>query len=59
MNDSLDSLRARIEELEIRIAHQEVTLDELTRQQLEQARLLRAQSEQMQRLEVKSLLWPE
>ena len=51
MNDSIDELRARIEELEIRLAHQDVAVEELTRQQLEQERLLREQAERMRRLE--------
>ena len=55
MSDSADDtvglLQARIEELEIRAAHQELTLDELTRQQLELERLLREQGERLQRLE--------
>lgn len=44
-------LRARVEDLEIRIAHQEVALEELTRSLLAQERLLREQSDTIQRLE--------
>lgn len=45
-------LRARIESLEIRSAHQEAALDELTRTLLDQERLLREQAALLSRLEV-------
>lgn len=44
-------LHARMVDLEIRIAHQEVTLEELTRSLLAQERQLREQSDTIQRLE--------
>lgn len=44
-------LLARIETLEIRIAHQEAAVDEMTRTLLEQERLLREQADTVRRLE--------
>lgn len=44
-------LQARVETLEIRIAHQEAAMDEMTRTLLEQERLLREQAETIRRLE--------
>ena len=44
-------LLARIEALEIRLAHQDAAVDELTRTLLEQERQLREQAESLQRLE--------
>lgn len=47
-NDS----EARIEALEIRLAHQEVALDELTRTLLKQERRMREHAETLERLEL-------
>lgn len=44
-------LLARIEALEIRLAHQDAAVDELTRTLLDQERRLREQAEGLQRLE--------
>lgn len=44
-------LRARVEDVEIRIAHQEVALEELTRTLLVQERQLREQADTIRRLE--------
>lgn len=44
-------LHARVEDLEIRIAHQDAALEELTRSLLAQERRLREQAETVQRLE--------
>lgn len=44
-------LQARVEDLEIRIAHQDVALEELTRSLLAQERQLREQADTIQRLE--------
>lgn len=49
MSDS--ELLARIEALEIRVAHQDAAVDELTRTLLEQERRLREQAETLRRLE--------
>jgi SlyX protein len=49
MSDS--ELLARIEALEIRLAHQDAAVDELTRTLLDQERQLRDQAESLQRLE--------
>lgn len=48
---SESELRARVEDLEIRIAHQDVALEELTRTLLVQERQLREQADTIQRLE--------
>lgn len=48
---SESELSARVEDLEIRIAHQEVALEELTRTLLVQERQLREQADTIQRLE--------
>jgi len=45
-------LQARLETVEIRLAHQEAALDEMTRALLEQERLIREQAETIKRLEV-------
>lgn len=50
MSDS--ELLARIEALEIRLAHQDAALDELTRTLLDQERVLREQAESLRRLEL-------
>jgi SlyX protein len=44
-------LQARLETVEIRLAHQEAALDEMTRALLEQERLIRGQAETIKRLE--------
>lgn len=49
MNDT--ELLARVEELEIRIAHQELAIEELTRTLLDQERLAAEQAQTLQRLE--------
>lgn len=49
MNDN--ELLARIEELEIRVAHQELAIEELTRTLLDQERLAAEQAQTLQRLE--------
>jgi SlyX protein len=46
-----DALIARIEELESRLMHQEASIEELTRNLLEQGQLLTAQTQAMIRLE--------
>lgn len=45
-------LQARLETVEIRLAHQEAALDEMTCALLEQERLIREQAETIRRLEV-------
>lgn len=45
-------LQARLETVEVRLAHQEAALDELTRVLLEQERQLRDQADTIQRLEL-------
>lgn len=45
-------LQARLETVEIRLAHQEAALDEMTRVLLEQERLIREQAETIKRLEL-------
>ncbi len=47
-NDS----QARIEALEVRLAHQEVALEELTRTLLKQEQYIREHSESLERLEL-------
>lgn len=49
---SASELQARFETVEVRLAHQEATLDELMRVLLEQERQLRDQSDTIQRLEL-------
>lgn len=49
MSDS--ELLARIEALEIRLAHQDMAVDELTRTLLDQERRLKEQAESLRRLE--------
>ena len=44
-------LQQRVETLEIRLAHQEAAVDEMTRTLLEQERMLREQAETLRRLE--------
>ena len=44
-------LRMRLENLEIRLAHHEAAMDELTRTLLQQERLLAEQAESLRRLE--------
>jgi SlyX protein len=46
-----DALITRIEELESRLMHQEASIEELTRNLLEQGQLLTAQTQAMIRLE--------
>ena len=46
-----DALITRIEELESRLMHQEASIEELTRNLLEQGQLLTAQTQAMVRLE--------
>ncbi len=48
MNDS--DIPARVEALEIRLAHQELAVDELTRSLLQQERQLAEQAETIRRL---------
>lgn len=45
-------LLARVEALEIRVAHQDAAVDELTRTLLDQERVLREQAESLRRLEL-------
>lgn len=45
-------VEARLEALEIRIAHYEAVIDELTRTLLEQERVVRDQAETLKRLEI-------
>lgn len=48
---SAAELPARIDDLEVRLSHQEAAIDELTRTVLAQARALHDQAEALQRLE--------
>lgn len=50
MSDS--ELQTRLETVEVRLAHQQAALDELTRVLLEQEQQLRDQTETIQRLEL-------
>ena len=48
---TVEDMAARLEVLEVRYAHQEAALDELTRTVLAQEQLIRLQAERLARLE--------
>lgn len=59
-NATNQAILARIEDLEIRITHQDATLDELTRVLLEQEKIIKLQARKIKQLEgeVKALAPP-